>query len=118
MVKDETFREHKLLLSVRSPVFSAMFNQPTTENAEKLLQEECEQFLIKTISIQNCIDYLWLADRHYADKLKRKAVEFMRNFSTDVLATESWKEKKRTQPVFCCSVLELLHQPAIEANTV
>ena len=70
-----------------------------------LLKSKCEAFLAQGLSIENCSVLLVLADVHDATNLKKAAVNFFRNFSSEVVATDEWKEMKKARPVLACEVL-------------
>ena len=58
------------------------------------LKITCEETLSKTLTAQNVIDVLLMADTHNAPQLKQSCLVFMAMNVTDVKKTSSWSEEK------------------------
>jgi len=137
-VKSKTFNCHKAILSVRSPVFRAMFEHDMTENrdnvvaiddvdeevfeqmlmviyteqcprisemapklmypAEKyqlnMLKTKCEEEMRKNMNINNAAEYLLVADKFDSKDLREYAMRFIRQYGSNVMKTQGWKELK------------------------
>ena len=52
------------------------------------MMSACEKYLVNEISAENCIEFLMLADGHSAEYLKRNALNFLRSFPNEVMATD------------------------------
>jgi len=70
------------------------------------LKCKCEEFIIKRLTIENCIELLTLADRHNAPHLKRMATEFFRSRRNEIWKTESWITMKTSHPDDAFDVVE------------
>lgn len=88
---DNEFRAHRLILSARSPVFSAMFRHNMTENnTGEVDVSDCStsglnvflQYLYTgvadTLSPANVVDLYYIADKYQVDDLKRDCVQYMK----------------------------------------
>lgn len=56
------------------------------------LKEACSRELVRSFTIENVSERLVLGDLHADHHLKTKALEFIANQPTDVMATEGWKK--------------------------
>ena len=134
-MKEKTFHAHKVILSARSRVFSALFQHDMQENinsrvdiedAEPNVVEEmlrfiytgkvkdlnliacelfkisdqylldglkliCEDTLCKSLSVENVLEMISLADLHNAKTLKTKAEEFRVTHAKEIVQTASFK---------------------------
>jgi len=63
-----------------------------------LLKFQCQQFLCKTITSENCGELLVLADLHNALHLKRSALNFIRLNRDDIIKSDAWKNLKQSRP--------------------
>ena len=133
----QVFHCHKLILSTRSPVFRAMFQNNMKEKetmkvaiegiipevvAEMLkfiytgtlssndltsptdlfkaanqyqldlLKKVCEKKLCNTVTIENCLEYLGLADLYQTPELKTVAFQFIARNMTIIVKTEEYKD--------------------------
>ncbi|CAG5075203.1 Similar to spopla: Speckle-type POZ protein-like A (Danio rerio) [Cotesia congregata] len=70
------------------------------------LQEICEDFLAKTISIENAIRILILADRHNATRLKKGVINYVANNLVKFKNTEELKALEETQLLLFVAVLK------------
>ncbi|EFX78801.1 hypothetical protein DAPPUDRAFT_53148 [Daphnia pulex] len=68
------------------------------------LMTACEKYLVNEISADNCIELLILADGHCADYLKRNALNFLRSFPNEVMATDGWSSAKRDHSTWLCDI--------------
>jgi speckle-type POZ protein len=68
------------------------------------LMTACEKYLVNEISTDNCIELLILADGHCADYLKRNALNFLRSFPNEVMATDGWSTAKRDHSTWLCDI--------------
>ena len=67
---------------------------------------ECENFLIEEMSGENCTELLSLAENYSLKNMKQSALDFIRRWPAEVVATNSWKKAKRDNPVWSCAVME------------
>jgi len=72
------------------------------------LKSKCEQFIIKQLTTENCIEMLTLADLHNAPRLKKMTQELFRSRHTEIRKTETWKVLKISHPDIACNVMEQL----------
>jgi speckle-type POZ protein len=73
------------------------------------LKMECETRIIHRMSVENCLELLLNTHEHHpAFHLRQYAVEFFRNFSSEVMATRDWEKAKKDDPEKCFSVLQNL----------
>jgi speckle-type POZ protein len=71
------------------------------------LKMECETQLIHRISADNCMQLLFFTEEnHSAFYLKKYAIQFFRNFSSEVMATEAWEKVERDHPKLCLTTLK------------
>jgi len=91
--------------------------QLTQGNAEPLLaatdkyllptlKSKCEEYHIKYLTTENCIEMVRLADLHNALILKRMTQEFFRSHQIEVRKTDSWKALKTSHPDIALDVIE------------
>jgi len=74
----------------------------------QLLKIKCEEFLIKGLSVENCIEMMTLADLHTALNLKKMTEEYFRSHHTEIRKTESWKVLKMIHPDIAFDIVERL----------
>ncbi len=71
------------------------------------LKEQCESQLTNRLSMESCLQLLLLTDKHHpAFYLRESAVYFFRDYSVEVMATDSWKMAKKEHPEQCFGILE------------
>lgn len=88
---DHEFRAHRLILSARSPVFSAMFRHNMMENnTGEVDVSDCSTSGLKvflqylytgisdTMSPANVVDLYYIADKYQVDDLKNDCVQYMK----------------------------------------
>ncbi|XP_046452787.1 speckle-type POZ protein-like [Daphnia pulex] len=68
------------------------------------LMTACEKYLVNDLSADNCIELLILADGHCADYLKWNALNFLRSFPNEVMATDGWSTAKRDHSTWLCDI--------------
>ena len=75
-----------------------------------LLKLQSQQFLSQTISAENCVELLALADLHNAVHLKKSALNFIRLNSENIMQSDAWKNLKQSRPdlSFVFDVVEAL----------
>ncbi|KAI9556558.1 hypothetical protein GHT06_016348 [Daphnia sinensis] len=76
------------------------------------LKTECENHLIRRISPENCLDLLFLTDRHPASHLKKYALDVFRRFPTEVMRTDSWTRAKQDNAAWLCDIVQMVFSPA------
>jgi len=57
------------------------------------LKKSCEGMLARSLNIDNCLDFLLLADRHSPVSLKPVVIKFIVENFLEVVAKDSWMEK-------------------------
>ena len=64
------------------------------------LKSECEVHLLRQMSADNCMELLLLVSDQIlsADNLKQGAIDFLRRFPGEVMATDGWKKAKQEYP--------------------
>lgn len=72
------------------------------------LKSKCEEFIIKQLTTDNCIEMLTLADLHNAQNLKKMTQELFRSRHTEIRKTETWTALKISHPDIACNVMEQL----------
>jgi speckle-type POZ protein len=73
------------------------------------LKMECEIQLIHRMSAENCVELLlFTEENHPAIHLKKYAVEFFRNYSSEVMASGDWEKAEQDDPVQCLSLVKEL----------
>jgi speckle-type POZ protein len=73
------------------------------------LKMECEIQLIHRMSAENCVELLlFTKENHPAFHLKKYAVEFFRNYSSEVMASGDWEKAEQDDPVQCLSLVKEL----------
>jgi len=78
----------------------------------KHLKRQCEEILCRTLNINNCLEFLILADLHSTDILKPHVIKFVVENSREIVTQDNWKEKLMTFPeVFADVFSELASQP-------
>ncbi|XP_046455346.1 speckle-type POZ protein-like [Daphnia pulex] len=100
-------------------IYTGKVSESTMENmpfeifavADKYLLDqlkiECETHIIHRMSVENCLELLLNTHEHHpAFHLRQYAVEFFRNFSSEVMATRDWEKAKKDNPEKCFSVLQ------------
>jgi len=91
--------------------------QVTEDNAEPLLAAadkyllpslkfKCEQFIIKHVTAENCVEMLVLADLHNAMNLKKMTEKLFYSRHTELRKTEAWKTLKSLHPDLAFDVVE------------
>jgi len=70
------------------------------------LKSICCQHLASTLSVDQIVDVLVLADIHKATDLKNQAIQFLLNHKEEVFAQPDWKHKLRNHPEILMEVLE------------
>jgi len=70
------------------------------------LKAHCEEVLIRSMQISNCIDCLVLGDMNNAPKLKRNAMKLVVINLSSVVKSKEWKEKLISLPVLMSEVME------------
>lgn len=70
------------------------------------LKEACENYLIRTITNQNCINLLLLGDFHCAPRLKEAAITFIESHITELICCPSWQKLKETKPQLLVEMFE------------
>jgi len=63
-----------------------------------LLKFQCQHFLSQSISVENCVELLALADLHNAVYLKKSAMNFIRLHRAEIIQSEGWKNLKECRP--------------------
>jgi speckle-type POZ protein len=58
----------------------------------ELLKSKCESHLARKITVENCVDFLLLADLHSAVGLKTFVLDFFRLRAAEVAQTASWQQ--------------------------
>lgn len=73
------------------------------------LKIECETQLIHRMSAENCLQLLlFTEENHPAFHLRKYAVDFFRNFSSEVMATKDWEKAEQDYLKLCFNVLKNL----------
>ncbi|XP_057319185.1 speckle-type POZ protein B-like [Microplitis mediator] len=150
IVGNEKFKAHKIILSARSPVFSAMFTHKMKENRDnkvaipdiepkifnKLLEfiytdeindldmdavslleaadkyqlltlkSLCEKSLSKSVSIDNAIALMILADLHNANQLFERVLELIIKNNEDVIDTPEYKILEESKPLLLTKLIK------------
>lgn len=78
------------------------------------LKVMCEEALCQSLSSENAADVLILADRHSAEQLKSKAIDFLNNHVAEVMESPSWSTLVSSHPSLISEVFRALatsHQP-------
>lgn len=70
------------------------------------LKTKCEDYLMNTVSSENCIDLLLLADAHHAPRLKQTAMIFIGTRVTELVYSSGWVNLKRSNPHLLIELLE------------
>ena len=73
-----------------------------------LLKSKCEEFIVKRLSIENCIEMMILADLHNAMFLKMMTQVLFCSRHTEIRKTENWKAMKKFHADVAVDVLERL----------
>ena len=73
-----------------------------------LLKSKCEEFIVKRLSIENCIEMMILADLHNAIFLKMMTQVLFCSRHTEIRKTEKWKAMKKFHADVAVDVLERL----------
>jgi speckle-type POZ protein len=61
------------------------------------------------MSAENCLELLlFTEENHPVFHLRKYAVEFFRNFSSEVMATKDWEKAEKDHPKLCFSVIKNL----------
>ena len=76
----------------------------------KSLKSVCEAELGSTLSPNNAIDRLLLADTHVARGLKTVVLKFIAQNLNDVKQTESWTQMKKDHPLLAFDILDEVHR--------
>ncbi|XP_057318272.1 speckle-type POZ protein B-like [Microplitis mediator] len=152
IVGNEKFKAHKIILSARSPVFSAMFTHKMKENRDnkvaipdiepkifnKLLEfiytdeindldmdavslleaadkyqlltlkSLCEKSVSKSVSIDNAIALMILADLHNANQLVERVLELIIKNIKDVIDTPEYKILEESKPLLLSKLFKKL----------
>merc|ERR1719471_1727336 len=130
------FRCHKNILASRSTVFDAMFTHDMIRYiysgkvaelegkatgllsaAEKYdlreLKTMCETALCDTITQDNVLDLLVLADLHGASAVRGLALKFIVDNGKEIIAQQGWREKLKAYPEIMADMFEAMtRQPA------
>merc|ERR1711978_309987 len=76
------------------------------------LKRQCEENLCRTLTIDNCLDLLILADLHSTNILKPHVIKFVVENSREIVTQDKWKEKLVRYPdIFADVFTELASQP-------
>jgi len=70
------------------------------------LKKLCEEALIKTLAVENCVDMIILADMYHAHDLKQMSKEMIVKNGAIVILQEGWKEKLKMFPYILCEIFE------------
>ncbi|XP_046654672.1 speckle-type POZ protein-like [Daphnia pulicaria] len=102
-------------------IYTGKVSESTMENmpagilavADKYLLEqlksECETQIIHRMSAENCLELLLNTHEHHpAFYLRKYAVEFFRQFSGEVMATDEWEKAEQGHPELCLTILKEL----------
>ena len=71
------------------------------------LKELCEEKLMSTIDVDNCIDHLVLGDLYHAPRMRAKALKFVAQNIVSINSSE-WKETLVNYPTFMVEVMEMM----------
>ncbi|KAG2577544.1 hypothetical protein PVAP13_6NG104600 [Panicum virgatum] len=74
--------------------------------AMERLKLMCQSILCESLDVQTVATTLALADQHHCHKLKDACIEFMTNMMDTVVATQGYKNLKRTCPSVAFEALE------------
>jgi hypothetical protein len=81
------------------------------------LKSECETQLIHRMSAENCLELLLNTHEHHpAFYLRKYAVEFFRQFSGEVMATDEWEKAEQGHPELCLTILKELVKSLVKIN--
>ena len=73
-----------------------------------VLKKMCETVLFSSLTVENAVDLLVLADMHCASQLKAHVIQFITKHVKDVLLTPAWKNRKFTHSQIIIGVFEAL----------
>ncbi|XP_044010304.1 speckle-type POZ protein-like [Aphidius gifuensis] len=120
-VGNKSFRAIKGILGVRSPVFSAMFdnkqfkedkrNEVVIDDIEEdveRLKNICEDIICEKINLDDVAGILVCSDRFNLEKLNKECLEFMKRNLRDVMANKTFQVYKKKYPEIFVGVLEEL----------
>lgn len=71
---------------------------------------ECEEYLSKNITVENCLDLFHVADLCSRDNFKSTVKMFMKNNMKAILQTDSWRQMKQENNILLTNVVESLFQ--------
>ena len=72
----------------------------------QLLKLKCENFLMKHLSTDNCVDILLLSDTHRASYLKKEALDFIHHHAAIVIKIDGWKNMRKVRPHLAFEIFE------------
>jgi len=74
----------------------------------KSLKKKCEECLCKSLTVDNCLEYLVDADRYNAGHLKPLVIKFVVDNCREVVTQEGWREKLIKFPAIFAEVFDAL----------
>jgi len=71
-----------------------------------LLKLECQKFLSESLTIENCVEMLTLADLHNCVHLKRSTLHFIRLHRGVIMQSDGWKHLKQSHKDLAIDVFD------------
>jgi len=74
----------------------------------KELKSSCEMSLSESLSNQNAVDLLILADRHTSHDLRKAALDFLLSNLSSVVKRDTWQEKLKSYPDIMAQIIQAM----------
>ncbi|XP_049769444.1 speckle-type POZ protein-like [Schistocerca cancellata] len=82
------------------------------------LKEECERQVAAQLTVETAAAAAVLAVRHSCSDLRRAAIEFIKNRTHEVMATQGWTDAMLHQPKDLVKVSRLLYDPPPQSRSL
>ena len=79
-----------------------------------LLKSACEDELTSKINVNSVVSILILADKHTANNLKSKCIDFITTNATEVMLTKAFENMAKTKPNL---MIEICRHLAVNVNS-